>query len=590
MASLYKPAAGVTVTDKATGKTEVSTGSTKYNSELFSFSDSGSSTTTPKTTSSSSSSSIQPTQSPPAVAPASSGAFYIESGTGNQVNSSQLVAGKTYIESGTGRSFVQPGATQPTQQTQTKQPTQQTPAQATQTTQGQTTAQQPTTAQQTAATNPLVMPANGSVVDLLNAAGADSSFAARSLLAQQYGIQNYSGTAAQNTQLAQKYIEAHGSLKGSAVPQNAAEARNSIQAFQEGKDTVAAQDPARQFMDIYGSMNPIEASIFQQLSTLASSVGTKQTLAELYAQEEKDEGITDLKLELADINKIMDGTEDDIREEVEHAGGFATESQVQALVSARNKTLLRQANYLQDTINAKQDYVDRIVSLTQADRAQVSKELDQKLGITQQLLSMTQRMEDSAKDNYKSIVSTIGWDGLAKSMGGSASQIAQVEKMFGLPAGGLNQLAIQEKLYKAENTPTSVVNAGGQVKLINSRTGETIKNLGAPSSGSNSQATFTNTQTNTGAAHAGMSVADFKALPSDVQNVFINNKDAAELIVGDISDVTNGEMNRDDALDDINNASIPQAAKEYFTGLLPAASNKESEGGFWSGIASWFGF
>lgn len=40
-----------------------------------------------------------------------------------------------------------------------------------------------------------------SVVDYMNANGQDSSYANRSKLATQYGIQNYSGTAAQNTQL-----------------------------------------------------------------------------------------------------------------------------------------------------------------------------------------------------------------------------------------------------------------------------------------------------------------------------------------------------------------------------------------------------
>ncbi len=42
---------------------------------------------------------------------------------------------------------------------------------------------------------------NGSIVDYLNSIGQDSSYSARAKLASQYGIPNYSGTAAQNTQL-----------------------------------------------------------------------------------------------------------------------------------------------------------------------------------------------------------------------------------------------------------------------------------------------------------------------------------------------------------------------------------------------------
>ena len=40
-----------------------------------------------------------------------------------------------------------------------------------------------------------------SIVDWMNANGMDSSFANRAKLAAQYGINNYTGTAAQNTQL-----------------------------------------------------------------------------------------------------------------------------------------------------------------------------------------------------------------------------------------------------------------------------------------------------------------------------------------------------------------------------------------------------
>lgn len=56
-----------------------------------------------------------------------------------------------------------------------------------------------------AATNPTPTPATnyggGSIVDYLASAGQDSSFNSRASLAKQYGITNYTGTAAQNTQL-----------------------------------------------------------------------------------------------------------------------------------------------------------------------------------------------------------------------------------------------------------------------------------------------------------------------------------------------------------------------------------------------------
>ncbi|SIT91784.1 D-alanyl-D-alanine carboxypeptidase family protein [Edaphobacillus lindanitolerans] len=48
------------------------------------------------------------------------------------------------------------------------------------------------------------VPGGGSIVDYLNKQGRDSSFSARKKLAAQYGIKNYTGTAAQNTQLLKK--------------------------------------------------------------------------------------------------------------------------------------------------------------------------------------------------------------------------------------------------------------------------------------------------------------------------------------------------------------------------------------------------
>jgi len=51
----------------------------------------------------------------------------------------------------------------------------------------------------------------GSIVDFLKSQGQDSSYAARKKLAEQYGINGYSGTSAQNTNLLKQ-------LQGGGVP------------------------------------------------------------------------------------------------------------------------------------------------------------------------------------------------------------------------------------------------------------------------------------------------------------------------------------------------------------------------------------
>lgn len=347
----------------------------------------------------------------------------------------------------------------------------------------------------------LAMPASGSVVDLLNMAGQDSSQDARKRLAAQYGIQGYDFSAAKNKELADKFIAAYNTNKNQPVPQSGAQAASALDSYFQAEDKTPEQDPFRSFMDQFASMDPIQANIFQQLSTALSATTNQQSLTDFYKQEIAAQGIPELNMELADINRIMEGTEDDIRDEIGNAGGFVTESQVQALTTARNKGLLKKANYLSNVLQAKNEYVDRIVSLTQADREQVSKELDRKLGITETLFNMTTQMKNSARENYKMIVDSVGWEGLAQMTKGNKKQAESIERLFGLAPGDIQSLAklkkpltekeqldienqrLQNQKLRGEigagpTVQTQVVEVGGKKLLINSKTGATISEIG----------------------------------------------------------------------------------------------------------------
>lgn len=333
------------------------------------------------------------------------------------------------------------GATQPIATSpMTTAPTQPTPSAPTALATPQATTTQ--TAQPTASPQ-LAMPASGSVVDLLNTAGQDSSFAARTQLAQQYGMQGYTGTATQNQELSKKFLDAFNNLKGTATPQSGAAASSALDQYLQDNQQVEQQDPTKSFMDAFAGMNPIEANIFQQLSTALATPVNQQSLTEFYQQEVAAQGIPGINMELADINRIMDGTEDDIRDEISNAGGFVTESQVQALSTARNKNLLKKANYLTNVLQAKNDYVDRIVSLTQADREQVSKDFDRKMGIAKTLFDMSQQMTNAARENYQSMINNIGYDGLVGSIK-SPAEFKSVAKSLGMSPQMLLQLGQQK--------------------------------------------------------------------------------------------------------------------------------------------------
>lgn len=298
----------------------------------------------------------------------------------------------------------------------------------------------------------LTMPANGSVVDLLNSAGQDSSFKARTQLAQQYGIQGYTGTAAQNQELSKKYIDAYNANKGKPIPANGAQASSALDTYFADNAQQPAQDPQANFFDQYMSLNPVVKNLYDTINNTLSSIGTQQTFMQQYQDLTSQMGIPALQSDLIDINNVMDGTEDDIRTEIQKAGGFATESQVQALTGARNKTLLKQANVLSQQLQAKEDYVNQVMQFSQADRAEVDKQIDQKLGLTQQLANMQEKITNAAKDNFNQIIQTQGYGGLYAALQGNPAEVSQVEDMLGLGKGGLKNLAGYVKPLTAQET------------------------------------------------------------------------------------------------------------------------------------------
>lgn len=366
---------------------------------------------------------------------------------------------------------------------------------------------QTTTSPQAPVASPAVMPSNGSVVDLLNGLGQPSSYTDRAQLAQQFGIQNYQGTAAQNTELGKKYVDFYNSKKGTEAPaENPMRSQETLQTMQPQQQ---GPDPQQNFIDQYASMNPFVKQYYDQASQALSSQSTRQSFVDEYKQFEQEQGILADKLELVNIKNIMEGTEDDIRTEITKAGGFATEGQVQALTMARNKVFLKQANQLSQTIQAKEDYVDHIMQFTQMDREEVDKQVEMKLGLTAKMADMQDKLISSARENYQQIISKVGYDGLNTMLQGDARQTAQVEQLLGIAPGGLGRIASQpnldqqikqaqlqglkqdlaidplikkaqlakmnQDLTQGPSVSTSIVDVGGKKYLINSKTGDIIK-------------------------------------------------------------------------------------------------------------------
>lgn len=356
--------------------------------------------------------------------------------------------------------LVAPSATPQPSPVQTTQPTQ-TPAPTPSVTINNNTTPPAQTQQKAQPTSPsLAQPTNGSVVDLLNSAGQDSSFAARQQLAQNYGIQGYTGTAAQNQELSKKYLEAYNAKKGTAVPQTGADARSQMSQYFQETPQQEMKDPERSFFDEYMQMNPVVKSLYDAINQELSHTTTQQSFKDEYASLQKEQGVEALNTELMNIQNIMQGTEDDIREEITKSGGFATESQVQALTGVRNKVLLKQANVLSQQLAAKNDYIDHLMQFSEMDRSAIEKQVDRRLNLTAKLADLQTSITTAAHDNYQSIVNKVGYSGLAGALAGDKAGADMAEKALGLPRGILtNPNALQFLTPSTEQKPYQFISA-----------------------------------------------------------------------------------------------------------------------------------
>lgn len=247
--------------------------------------------------------------------------------------------------------------------------------------------------------------------------------------------------------IAKKYQAAFDANKTTTAPQSNPDAKSALNSYFQDTNQTPQEDPQQNFFDTYMAMNPVVKTLYDTINHQLSTPITTQTFADEYAKVFADtnipaglpgESLSQEQVQLMNIKNIMDGTEDDIRTEIAKVGGFATDSQVLAITGARNKTLLKQANTLQQSMALKQDYVDHLMNFSQLDRAQVEKDVDRKLGLVEKLANIQDKMTSAATDNYKNIVSQVGYGGLAEATADNPQAQKFAEQSLGLPSGALS--------------------------------------------------------------------------------------------------------------------------------------------------------
>ena len=190
-------------------------------------------------------------------------------------------------------------------------------------------------------------------------------------------------------------------------------------------------------VDDFVSKDPYLGSVIKSFQDYMGQQNQRTSLVDTYKSLLKESGVQEIDTELINMKKVIEGTEDDIRTEVTKAGGFATDSQVIALGNARNKQLIKNYNTLLETRNSKEKYLDNIMSLTSQDRQEADKRFEIQMNFGTKIAEINQTMKKSAVETIDRLQKAMGWDGIWNATGGNQQLISQLERTYGLPAGGL---------------------------------------------------------------------------------------------------------------------------------------------------------
>ena len=239
-----------------------------------------------------------------------------------------------------------------------------------------------------------------------------------------------------------------------AIPKKYEEAFNNAKAtgITSPSDYTGANDMYKTFLSDQGqssqidnfiSQDPYLNSVMSNYQQYMNQQNQRTSLVEEYQNLLKSSGIEGIDTELINMKNVIEGSEEDIRTEITKAGGFATESQVVALTNARNKQLIKNYNTLLETRASKEKYLDTLINLTVQDRQEADQRFDTMMNFGFKITEINQTMKKSAVETIDRLVTAMGWDGVWNATGGDSQLVAQIEKTYGLPQGGLYQAAYQ---------------------------------------------------------------------------------------------------------------------------------------------------
>lgn len=279
------------------------------------------------------------------------------------------------------------------------------------------------------------------------------------------------GTANLGSTMQQAHAAAQAS--GTPPPQDAGMANAAVQGAISKVPQPTPPPPTTPKVDSFFQTNPTAQQIPQNLLDFLSPDSTRQDITDQMTKLQGDQvALSQEKMQLMNVQRIMSGTVQDIRTEITAASGFATESQIQGMAVTRNQTLLKQSQFLTDQLQLQQDAVNNDTSLLNSEKEMANTQFDQRMKIAQYVQTNQTNQMNAARDAYKTLM-----DNNPQGLYDSLSKDPQLAQSFTAITG------ISPEMLKGMGTTLTHVQLSDGRDVMVDKQGNIVKTLGGPTGG-----------------------------------------------------------------------------------------------------------
>lgn len=199
---------------------------------------------------------------------------------------------------------------------------------------------------------------------------------------------------------------------------------------------------------VFGALSSSIAPIMQSLSQVLQNINNPALGAVSLQQEYNDlaqqNNLPALQTQMMNMQNVMNGTEQDVRDEVTKAGGFASESQVMGITASRNKVILKQYNAVASQYTAAQTNISNMMQYATADKQTELQRQQATAGIVEsmssigiQMAQMGITMQNTSRQADQTAITNLGYKQFVSGFkGDQASLYAAQQLLFpGAPLG-----------------------------------------------------------------------------------------------------------------------------------------------------------